>query len=116
MNDLQYIKFGCVDASTGHTQEGYLDKEGKMKFKKPSFWSKLFSDIAPEPRQKEFLGTHPIRKRFMGIGEWRQIQACVYREFNPLSGKTHKIWFEHMGDKRNFNKDAYDANRSLVLE
>jgi hypothetical protein len=110
------IKFGCIDTSTGQVQDGYIDNEGQMKFKKPSFWSRFLDAITPEPREKEFLGTKTIRKRFMGIGNWREIQACVYREFNPINGKTHKIWFEHGGEKRNFNKDAYEATGELVLE
>lgn len=115
MSNSKDIKFGCINTSTGEFQEGYID-DGQMKFKKPSLWSRFINAITPEPYEKEFLGTKIVQKRFMGIGNWRPVEVCVYREFNVVNGKTHKIWFEHRGEKRNFNKDAYDASGRLILE
>lgn len=105
------IQFGCIDTSTGLTQEGYVEN-GQMKFKPLKWWQKLF---CRKPEKKEFIGTYNYRTKFPWSTEWSKGQVAMYKYFNPYTNEIYKIEGDNGEERIQFDVGAFEQGVIVAI-
>lgn len=100
-------QFGTIDTSNGMFQEGHMEND-EMKFKKTPWYKRL---LAKEPSEKEFLG---VRILYSSNYD-KEYKFAVYREYNPYTNKTLKIYSENsFFGTEYYNIDAFERMGQFI--
>lgn len=112
MND-ENIRFGSVNTETGEVQDGYIDKDGQMKFKPQKWWQKLFQK---RPEEKEYIGFYNARHKWLWSSDWYSFKIPLYKYYNPLNQEIYKIEGENCGHKIQLDIEAYKRGQIVALK
>jgi hypothetical protein len=102
--------FGSIDTKTGEIQKGYIDRKGKMQYKKTPWYKKLF---LKKPREIVYLGADYFHN---SNRPERRIPAVIYKEINPYTNEVYCVWAKINGIKTYFNVDLYKQNGWFLEE
>lgn len=112
--DKNGLAFGMVDTNNGLASEGYIDKNGEMRFKKIPWYKKLFSK---EPSKIEFIGVTEVYSQLIWSNKKNYFETAVYRKYNPYTNKTQCIYTNIRGCRTfYFDIAAYEKTGQLIIE
>lgn len=111
----KHIQFGLLNVKTGEFQSGYINKQGKMKYKRQPFWKRWFNK-------------KPIETKYVGVGtvpaEWSWIfsntthqctyDVAVYKDVNSFTDEIYSVYFDLKGRRYFFNVDAFKEGKLIV--
>ncbi len=110
----QHATFGSYNVKTGESLDGYIDKNGKMAFKKRPWYKRIFKKLKPTTNIK-YIGSHTLTKSWMEIGKTTLIAVPVYMKFDPFTDIVYNIYSTHRGHTIHYCIDAYLHDESLIL-
>lgn len=113
MND---IKFGTIDTETGETRDGYIDKSGKMCFKKPSWWQSFCLIFKPPPRETVYVGTmQGLEMQYIWSSQGIPVEGALYKVINPLTEKVYRLYAKTNVGCVDFDTEAFAQNNKLII-
>lgn len=102
--------FGSFNPNTGECQDGYIDKQGRMRFKR-NFWRNLFSR---PPSETAFITTLEVEVYNILTGRNRTRHEALYKDFNPVTGQITKLYSKHCHGTTKFDINAWNKHGTLV--
>ena len=106
------LRFVSVDSITGERKDGYIDKNGEMKFKKQPWYKRIFHK---PPSKIEAIGTTQFSHSYIWSNKERCVVYPVYRKFNSYTNETYSI-YSNIEDHGAFyfNVELFEKTGKLV--
>ena len=131
MNDTSQCIFGSYNVTTKKSMDGYIDKNGTMKYKKIPWYKKLYRKMFPSEETKamavlmkqadeanyvygEYICVATLYSRFIWSDTKRPFDVAVYRDYIKSTGKTTKLYCDTHRGRKYFNCDAYDKDGLFI--
>jgi len=105
-------KFGSINNITGETRDGFIDKNGQMKYKKSPWYKRIFQKL---PIETKYLGVVELTSQFIWSNQKRPFNAPYYKDFNPFTNEIIEVYSIVNGHKYNFNLDCFLDSGRLIM-
>jgi hypothetical protein len=104
-------QFGSINAETGEVSKGYIDKSGKMCYRKPPFWKRWFSK---PPTEDVYVGVVSWPIINMNTGVTFTQKGVLYLVRNKITQKTVGVYVKSDGERVECNLDAW-LNQNRII-